>query len=71
VSRPRVSSWVRLGDQSVARLGLLVFDVADPRHVGELIAIENSARGVIRWQETGWKSRDVPLASLHRYREEA
>ena len=69
MSRIRVSDWVKLGDQSHARLGLKVFDQADPRHVGELIAIEHSAFGVIRWDGTGWKSR-IRLGDLHRYREE-
>jgi hypothetical protein len=69
MSPPGASSWVRLGDQSIARLGLLVYDVADPRHVGELIAIEHSVFGTVRWQDTGWKSYGSPLASLRRYRE--
>jgi hypothetical protein len=61
---------VRLGDGSVARLGCDVYDVADPRHVGTLIAIEWSSRGVVRWHGTGWKSGGLPLESLHRYKEE-
>jgi hypothetical protein len=55
---------VRLGDGSVARLGIDVYDVADPRHIGTLIAIEWSIRGVVRWHDTGWKSGGVPLDDL-------
>jgi hypothetical protein len=58
---------VRLGDGSIARLGLDVYDVADPRHVGELVAIVWSCRGVVRWHGTGWKSCDLPLTDLRAY----
>lgn len=52
----RVGDWSKLGDGTKARLGMAVYDVADPRHEGEIIAIWNSARVQIRWKETGWKS---------------
>ncbi|MBO0718952.1 MAG: hypothetical protein J2P55_16700 [Rhizobiales bacterium] len=53
----------RLGDGTVARLGRDVYDVADPRHIGVLVAIESSVRGIVRWHDTGWKS-NVPLDDL-------
>ena len=58
---------VKLGDGSRARLNMLVFDEADPRHVGELKAIHWGVRGKVRWIDTGWFSDDVPLESLRRY----
>ena len=58
-----------LGDGSVAKLGLIVYDERDPRHEGEIIEIWNSGRAQIRWIEHGWKSlggRDgIPLRFLH------
>lgn len=43
----------RIGDGTRARLGLRVFDIADPRHVGR---IEKFISGVamLRFEETGW-----------------
>jgi hypothetical protein len=38
------------------RIGDLVCDAADERHVGEVRAIVSRIHIVVRWQETGWRS---------------
>lgn len=53
LSRPRAR---RCGDWSEFHVGDRVYDIADERHVGEIIAISNSAFATIVWDETGWKS---------------
>ena len=47
-------------------LGEYVFDIADPRHVGEVIKIDNNVRIDVRWIETGWISEGLDVTDLHR-----
>lgn len=51
----RACSWQKLGDGTPVRCGLLVWDIADERHVGR-IERYNGAVALIRWEESGWFS---------------
>ena len=62
--------WLRLGCGTRPRIGMHVFDIADPRHIGRLDSIENSARCNVTWIETGWKSTGLPIGDLHAATEE-
>lgn len=47
--------------------GDLVYDKADPRHVGKIELVshgENGDTATVRWLETGWVSLRVPLRDL-------
>jgi hypothetical protein len=59
----------RTGDWSEFHVGDRVYDIADERHVGEIIAISNSAFATIVWDETGWKSVNA-LRDLRHERED-
>jgi hypothetical protein len=60
----RTSANKRVGDWSEFHVGDRVYDKADPRHVGRIDSIENSAFANITWEETGWKSVSIPLRDL-------
>jgi hypothetical protein len=46
-----------------ARCGDLVYDTADPRHVGRVDAISSLIWARVTWLETGWTS-EMKLANL-------
>ena len=46
----------RVGDWIAFQLGDLVVDVADERHVGEVLAIKSSVHVTVRWRDSGWRS---------------
>jgi hypothetical protein len=50
------SSRGRRGDWLQWRIGELVYDVADERHIGKIRSIENSAFARVVWNETKWIS---------------
>ncbi len=47
------------------RIGMHVYDVADPRHIGRVERIAWSTTARVRWQDTGWLS-DVPVTDLRK-----
>jgi len=47
------------------RCGHFVYAGDDFRHVGEIIAIHNSATAKVRWLENNWLSEEL-LHELHR-----
>ncbi len=49
------------------RIGMLVYDVADERHIGRVERISWSTTARVRWLETGWLS-DVPVSDLRKAR---
>lgn len=58
--RPCVSDWMKLN------CGDRVHRLDDPKHVGRLIFIWNSAFVTIRWEETGWLEHDIPMGDVKR-----
>jgi len=62
--------WLRFGDGTPARCGVLVYH-HDPRHVARVDAIINSARVNLTFVETGWRMLDVPIGEVCRHREDA
>ena len=49
--------------------GDLVYDKADPRHVGVVCLVSTTGRKVfacVRWCSTGWLSSRLPAGSLRR-----
>jgi hypothetical protein len=48
------------------RIGDRVYDPADPRHIGRVDRIRWPSRVDITWEETGWRSLDVPAHTLRR-----
>ena len=50
-------SGVTIGDR--------VYDVADERHIGR-ITKHDGAFATIEWEETGWKSTEVPMGNLRK-----
>lgn len=57
----RVADWIRF------RCGDVVYDKADPRHVGVVTAVRNGYSARVVWEETGWISW-VPLNDLKKRR---
>lgn len=55
--------WLR------AKLGDRVFDIGDPRHIGRIAKIKWTSRADIVWEDTGWRSLDVPISDLRAVRE--
>lgn len=59
------------------KLGDLVYDEIDPRHVGRVVGIDRNCFSApierfatIVWIDTGWISDDIPLARLRHYQED-
>lgn len=46
-------------------VGDAVYDVTDPRHIGEVIMIRPSG-ATVRWNDSGWITECVPLRQLRR-----
>lgn len=53
---------------SKPRIGDLVYDQIDPRHVGRLVAIDSDLFGVVRWDND--QRSTLPLRHLRKFKEE-
>lgn len=67
--RPARRSGVRCGDWMHLNCGDTVFAVDDPRHLGRVEAIHNSAIVLVRWHDNGWLE-EIALENLCQTKEE-
>jgi hypothetical protein len=54
----------RVGDWLGFNCGDKVYREANPRHVGRIEAIRNSAYAKVRWDDHDWIEMDVPIRDL-------
>ena len=63
-ARPRFAgSWQTIGDGTPLRCGLVVYDIADERHVGRIVSYDRG-HATVRWFDTGWLSEGIRYRNL-------